>query len=353
MIDNILNDIKKEIENIKVIDPEFLISKGTSNGFEKLVPIVAEEVIEKYNREYKQQINLDIHYGHHFPDIDITVAEKKYGVEIKYRKNGTWTTNGNSVLESITDDNYENIYLLFGSKIPGEQRIMVRFAPYWQTTSSIKVTHSPRFFINMNNLDDSVFESEAEYNVLRQMDEESKVSYIQNYLSQNTDGVKWYTSSKNEISAIPFATLPKDTQNQIITEIMILYPDDLIIGSPRTKYNRAAQYIIDEYYAFSSSLRDLFSASGQVNIENVPFPRIIQNFINNKTMIISTLAQANNDFAIDAINGWEERKLISHEEEDLITKYKKTLDYIGQQDNELLTKINSLGYNQLSSFIFS
>src|SRR5699024_3981476 len=120
-------------------------------------------------------------------------------------------------------------------------------------------------------------------------------------------------------------------QHQIITEIMILYPDDLIIGSPRTKYNRAAQYIIDEYYAVSSSLRDLFSASGQVIIEGISFPRIIQNFINNKNMIISTLDQANDDFITDAINGWEERKLISYKEKDFITKYRKVLDYIGQQ----------------------
>lgn len=351
MIEKILTDLKIEIESIEQIEQQYIVSKGTNNGFEKLVPIVLEQVIDKYSDKHK--IILKSHYGHHFPDLDITIDENKYGIEIKFRKNGTWTTNGNSVFESITDENYENIYLLFGSKTPKKNQVKVKFAPYWRAAKSIKVTHSPRFYINMNDLDSSVFESESEYNYLRKMDDDSKVAFIQKYLSESTKGAKWYSSDKEDIKAVPFNNLPKETQKQIIIEIMLLYPEDLLNGNRNTKYDRAAQYMIDEYYAYSKSLRDSFSASGQEEINGILFPRIIKNFIDNSNQLLFTLNDSSEDFKKDALEGWLSRNLINSKEKNIEDTYKLVINNIATKDKKLLSKIYELGFDDLSSFIFS
>lgn len=324
---NVLESIRNKIEAIDPLEDRFLRSNGNDNGFEKLVPLIIQEVVDEWPSA--DTLSFVAHLGHHFPDVDLTLNGIKYGLELKSRNNGSWFTNGNSVLESITSEGYEEIYLMFGSKVLNEKRLAIKYAPYWQATSNIKVTHSPRFTIDMANLDKSVFRSKEEYDLLRTMNEEQKTQFLQNYLKENSIGAKWYTASNKSVSPTIFSELDLDKKNQLRAEVLILFPDDLLIGSNQDKYTRSSKYILETYFVYNKSFRDLFSAGGVFRTHNVEFPKMIGTLIMLKDSIIQTLYNASDDFFELCKEKWIENlpeELIST---NLLDSYQNILDYLG------------------------
>lgn len=307
MIIELLNMIKKEIESCVPIPDEYTVSRGNKNGFEELVPLV----LEKIKKQNGLDFHYDIHLGHHFPDIDILISGVKYGIELKSRNNSEWSTNGNSVFESITGENYEEIYILFGSLNQKKQRFMIRHAPYWSVTSDIKVTHSPRFLINMNTAD-SVFEDSSDYIVLRNSSEDEKISFLQNYLKDNAKGDKWYTSdSKKAINPIQLKDVDKKISNRVLIESVILYPQDFFMSKDnytqiKSDYSRASEYIISNYFYYSTGFRDHFSAGGQWEYQANHYPKFFKKLHENRNLINHILISATEDFKNDCLRSWEE-----------------------------------------------
>lgn len=345
---SILEMIKVKIESINPVPQEYLVSKGSYNGFEKLVPEIAEQV----SKEIDGNLEVFSHLGHHFPDLDLILNGIKYGVELKSRNNGSWDTNGNSVFESITDKEYKEIFLLFGTSQKGIPQIKIRYAPYWKVTSSITVTHSPRFKINMDT-EKSVFASSDEYNRLRNYTEKEKVVFLQNYLKSNTSGVKWFVPQDDEtIKPISLNSLDLKIKEKISAEIFILYPQDLLAtttsGIIRSDYSRSAEYLIVNYYYYSSSFRDFFSAGGQWQYNNVKFPQVIKRIYDNRKIILDTLENANLAFKEIAYNSWSELNL-SLEKNSFIEDYKIVLNYLGKMNFQ--TKIDKSKIVFLSNFL--
>lgn len=345
---DVLELIRKKIESIDHLEDRFLRSKGNDNGFEELFPLIAEEVANELPPP--NSLTVEVHLGHHFPDVDLFFNGLKYGVELKSRNNGSWSTNGNSVLESITGEGYEEIYLFFGSKIPKEKRLLIKFAPYWQTTSNIKVTHSPRFTIDMVNLDNSVFKSKEEYDNLREMDESSKINYLQKFLKENSIGAKWYTAPSETISSTSFSDLPLEQKNQICVELLILFPDDLLIGSRNNKYARSAKYLLETYFVYNPSLRDLFSAGGVYSFHNTDFPKIIGTLASLKELIVYTLNNASDDFFELSKDMWKQNLPTDLISTNMYDSFQNILDFIGTEEpySSLLEQTNA---NNLSEMI--
>ena len=346
---DVLDEIRKKIESIVPLEDRFLRSNGNDNGFEELFPIIVKEVSEEIAPQNVLQFN--VHLGHHFPDVDLILDGVKYGVELKSRGNGSWNTNGNSVFESITGEGYNEIYLMFGSKVPREKRFLVKFAPYWEVTSSIKVTHSPRFTIDMENYGESVFESKEEYEFLRSMDEIEKVRFVQKFLKEHSGGAKWYTAPDEIVLPTKFSAMPSPKQHQLQTELIILFPDDLLHGSNLTKYTRSAEYLLESYYVYNTALRDTFSSGGVYTFNNTKFPKMIGTFVTFKELIIQTLNDASDDFFELCKKNWSKNippDLIS---DNLYDSYKKVLNYLGRKDpyNKLLEQAK---VENLSEMIF-
>lgn len=325
----ILELIREKIESINPLDDKFLRSRGNDNGFEELFPLILGDIITELPPT--DILTFTVHLGHHFPDVDLILNGKKYGVELKSRNNGSWTTNGNSVFESISGDGYEDIFLFFGSKVPKENRLLVKYLPYWQATTNIKVTHSPRFTIDMLNTDDSVFESKEEYNSLRSMDDPKKIDFLQTYLKNNSIGAKWYTTPSETMSPIQFRDLTGDQKNQLTIELFILFIDDLLLGSTRTKYSRSAEYTLEIHYVTNRSFRDVFSSGGKKEFKNVLFPKVISTLASLRDPLIQTLQNASNDFFELSKEEWAKnlpQELITT---NLYDSYTNILNYIGKE----------------------
>ncbi len=191
-----------------------------------------------------------------------------------------WVSPGNSIFESSRVEGVERIFVFFG-KFGGD--FDVKFRPYQDCLSSIKVTHSPRYIVDMNVSEkENIFKKmSVDYDAFRK--EEDMVKRVKNYYrKQLKDGEElWWIDEKQERGGVspiirPFNRLSSKEKNEFIVDSMILFPE--MFGNSTLKFERAAAYLVTEYSAVSSNLRDVFTAGGRevINIESEPseVPRI-------------------------------------------------------------------------------
>lgn len=303
----------------------------------------------KINSSFEYQF----HFGHHFPDIDIFINGKKYGLELKSRNQLNWTTNGNSVFESITDEDYEEIYLLFGALDNTTNCYQVKFAPYWTVLSDIKVTHSPRFFIDMSLTNGNIFSSADEYNLLRNLTKEQKNQFLSKKLRNKTTESQWYLpKEETSVQPILLSSLTKDEKNRLFAELFILYGHDLLKSDnkqiPKADYEQAAAYIISQYFYYSPSFRDFFSAGGRFTYQNESYPRVFEILADNLSLIRNLLHSGNADFIAQCFKQWKllESQQFRINNESVEKQFYCYLDRIGE-----LYHSNLLGKKKLSSLL--
>ncbi len=134
-----------------------------------------------------------------FPDV---LANRYFGVEVKMTKQDKWTSIGNSIFETSRVDDVERIFILFG-KFGGN--FDARYKAYQDCLPSIKVTHSPRYVIDMElSVNESIFEKiGTDYESFRK--DENKVHLIKTYYKkQLKDGEElWWMDESQEKSVAP------------------------------------------------------------------------------------------------------------------------------------------------------
>ncbi len=197
-----------------------------------------------------------------FPDI---VANGYFGVEVKITVKDHWTSTGNSVLETSRIEEVERIFIMFG-KLGGEPD--VRYRLYQECLPEISVTHSPRYRINMDlPKGKSIFDKMGvSYDELRTNgDTIQKIkSYYREQLKDG-EGLWWIDEESESPSPVikQFRTLEPEKKERFKVDCMILFPE---LFRLRANYERAATYMITEFGAVSTSLRDAFSAGGQQEV---------------------------------------------------------------------------------------
>lgn len=345
-ITDLLKILTLKIENT-ILTPSYIVSNGTNNGFEKLVVDILTEM-------NNNQFSFEIKLGHHFPDINIKIDNKVYGLEIKSRKNESWSTNGNSVLESITSDNYEDIYIIFGSLNSTQTKYTVLYNNYWKTTCDISVTHSPRFKISMNS-ENSIFNDKESYNAFRNMNLTEKNIFIQDYFMKNIKNNKWYNPQEIKLKPISYNKLQKFEKEKILSEILIIFPYDLLrrdltSNKNKSNYEKAFEYMFETYFCYSTSFRDLFTAGGKYQIDGVPFPKIIKKYIDLRDNINLILNNCEYEFYEYCLENWNKETLTSSEI-NINEIYYNILNDIG--DMYYKDSINDTSYNTLSELIFN
>lgn len=301
-IDTVLNFIKNYIET-KSWDEVYFKSKGNDNGFENLLESLIPIIEEQF-----EDVTVNLISGHHFPDMDILIGDTKYGVELKSSQKGVWTIPGNSIFESISEDDYSEIFVMFGSRKKDYStnqfvfQYNIKYKKYWEATSNISVTHSPRFIINMDS-NQRIFPDVEAYNAFRIMSDDEKATFAQKILREKTSGVKWYVAPEvDSVKVTNFSDLPMNRKHELLTELLVLFPTDVL--RKRNDYTRCTNYLIDTYYIYSKSLRDVFSAGGKINKNGVLIPQTLQTFIEYRDDIFNILNNANDDFQQVAYSCW-------------------------------------------------
>lgn len=262
------------LENEAKINEAYFV-KRTANEFEN--DVYQSLVNSSKNTEFENTI--DLISGHRFPDI---IANKFYGVEVKTTKTNHWKSIGNSVLETTRVDQVENIFIYFGKLT---DPVGFKYRAYQDCLYDIAVTHSPRYLIDMDtNSNDTIFSKmRIEYNELRQLQNPIK-PFVDFYRKKTRPGEEPWWMEDNALVVSPtikiFSNLKKDEKDKLIVNAIAYFPE--IFGNSPTKYHRVAGWLASKYGIVDSSLRDRFSAGGQIDIQlgsskysNVP--RIFKN----------------------------------------------------------------------------
>ena len=287
--------------------------KILNDNAEKLAKISASD-LETISVDYIQQACNDTPFrpeeiklisGHKFPDICL---EQFYGVEVKSTIKDKWTSTGSSIVECTRIKDVDLIYMLFG-KLGGEiPEFKIR--PYADILCDIAVTHSPRYLIDMNlENGDSIFDKMGTtYDEFRTS--QDMITKVRNYHKA--------IARKNKKSEMPWWISPEEVErttsfnirlwnNLSINEkkvikamAMILFPEALTPTPDSTKYDNLSLWLCSYYQVINHSIRDIFSAGGQINYVNDtklgrPIPKIFKNIIDLSPIVEEVLAERSHD----------------------------------------------------------
>ncbi|MEZ4631105.1 MAG: hypothetical protein R2880_10420 [Deinococcales bacterium] len=157
------------------------------------------------------------------------------------------------------------IYLFFAKFQP---KLSCRYRLYQECLYDIAVTHSPRYLIDMELAKGrSIFDKIGlTYDVLRASENPIK-PFINYYRSIAKRGEEpWWMEGvePSKVTVSLWSHLSLKEQRELRCQAMARFPE--IFGRSSQKYQRLATWLVARHGIVDASLRDRFSAGGQVNI---------------------------------------------------------------------------------------
>ena len=163
-------------------------------------------------------------HPHAFPDVTLN----GFGIEIKFTEKDSWLSVENSVFEGMRTKGVESIHVIFG-KAGGEPT--VRWSRYEDCVTHVRVSHSPRFVIEMDGNRSSLFDHlGVEYDTFRELPDTEKIRHIRKY-SRNRlkPGERLWWIEEGNPHTIPveirlYMRLPQSEQQMLRAEAAVLSP---------------------------------------------------------------------------------------------------------------------------------
>ncbi|PSL41272.1 hypothetical protein B0H94_12018 [Salsuginibacillus halophilus] len=277
-IEIILNETKSKIE-----EKEDLSQYQSGEGFEKFVVEILSSISKPYGIESIE------HTGkQEFPDI---IIDEKFGIEVKFTKSNKWKVTGNSIFQGTKSKNVsEDIFLFFGKK--NNNQILVKWDEYSNCLSTVKVTHSPRFYIDMDIPEnDTIFSKvDVDYSDFTKFNDEEKIKKVKDYMVKTlSKGEKlWWVDDVDDEEAMnpiitEYNTLDQQYQDILRAEGFVVCPEIFTAegSGKKDKFSQCALYFLVEHQVINSSLRDTFTAGGRkyITISNrdIRVSRVLKN----------------------------------------------------------------------------
>ena len=197
-------------------------------------------------------------HPHAFPDIQVN----GFGIEVKYTRQNTWMAVGNSIFEGMRDREVDSVYVVFG-KTGGNPE--VRWRRYQDCVTHVRVSHAPRFVIEMEGEREPLFgHMGIEYDDFAKLEDEEKMRHIRNY-SRNRlrrgERLWWIEPDHSvPIQVRVYMSLEQSEKRRLRAEAALLCPQVCGGSRVRNKYTDAALYLLNHYGVLCTQARDLFSA---------------------------------------------------------------------------------------------
>lgn len=242
--------------------PTYYLSKGAQK-----LELEVKEALDIAAQGTEFENTIEIISGQRFPDI---VAARYYGVEVKSTKDDKWTIIGGSVAEGTRVEDVEHIFILFGKL---HNPVEFRTRRYEECLCDIAVTHSPRYKIDMElEKGDTIFDKMGvTYDEMRKLDNpiDPVVKYFRSILKPG-ESLWWVNGEDATIGETPakirmWKTLSKEEREELVAQGFALFPE--LFSNSSNKYERFTLWLVANHGVVSSSMRDPFSAGGQVDFE--------------------------------------------------------------------------------------
>lgn len=193
-----------------------------------------------------------------FPDIVVN----GFGVEVKFTTRPTWHGTGNSIFEGMRDESAREIALVYcRSDIPE-----VRWRWYTDCIKGIRISHSPRYMIDMDGSVSFFDEIGLSMDQFRQADLRSKMEIVKDHVKERVgDGERLWWFDENREHTVPvnvrlYRLLDQKTKDMMRAEAALMCPQIFKGSRQRGKYDDAALYMLTQHGVFAPQTRDLFSA---------------------------------------------------------------------------------------------
>lgn len=194
------------------------------------------------------------HSSQKFPDFVITDDEgEKIGLEVKKTDGAKWEVIGGSIYESLKNEIKETYVIM--AKLGGDKP-EVRLKKYEECIADLKVTHSPRFYLDMDLEEGKDYLTTHNSKDLLTLSGDELNKRIRELLRSNRS--TWWS----EAETTKFADLPEDERNAYLNDGLALFPE--IFGS---NYENFTPWLIYSCLVWCGNIRDIFSAGGKIELE--------------------------------------------------------------------------------------
>ncbi|MFD2869148.1 hypothetical protein ACFSY7_11650 [Kurthia populi] len=240
------------------VDLEFI---NTEEQFKSFVVEIMQSIKSEFNIEYLKYTGKQ-----EFPNV---ILDNGFGVEIKYTKQNKWHTTGNSIFEKITDNELSNqLFVFFGSK-QKNNRIEVKIKKYEECIADIRVTHSPRFYLDMDiDSGNSILSEMGEtYETFKKLNNIEKSKRLKRQVRKNLNKgeILWWLDEEKSMKVKVYSEVDWIEKKKLLIKTFILFPN--VFEKNNIKYEKISLYWLNKYNIFNASIRDVFSAGGKVSIK--------------------------------------------------------------------------------------
>lgn len=242
MTSQLQSDMQSELSEGKKI-------KMTGTEFEKRIyDALTDAGIKEENIKHSAQ---------KFPDFIITDPEKgeKIGVEVKKTDSAKWEVIGGSIYESLKN-NIDETYVVM-AKLGGNNP-EVRFRKYEECIADLKVTHSPRFSLNMDLKKGEDYLTTHDSGDLLKLSGDELNKRIRQLLRSNKS--TWWS----EAETTSFTELSLEEKDAYFVDGVVLFPE--VFGG---NYERFTPWLIYSCLVWCKNVRDVFSAGGTQKITEI------------------------------------------------------------------------------------
>ncbi|HRK33764.1 MAG TPA: restriction endonuclease [Candidatus Hydrogenedentes bacterium] len=207
-------------------------------------------------------LQIDFHpHPYLFPDI----ALGKFGVEVKFTTNDTWRSVANSVFESTSSDEVENIYVVFG-KMGGNPA--VNWDKYDNCVIHVRTSHVPRFEVEIRPKESLFQKMKISYRDFRRLSIYERMEHIRKYARgrlKKGERLWWLDDKLDDGHTLPiqarlYMSLKQEEKRRLRAEAALLCPQIVKPSRSKHKYDDVTLYLLTYHGVLCPQARDLFSA---------------------------------------------------------------------------------------------
>ena len=336
----VIEDIECKLQSERAGNGEF--KKLTGTDFENMV---YDGLIKSGFRE--DEIS---HSSQKFPDFVLKDLEDgdKIGVEVKKTDSSKWEVIGGSIYESLKND-IEDTYVIM-AKLGGEKP-EVRLRKYEECIADLKVTHSPRFYLNLDLEKGEDYLTKNDAKDLLNLSGDELNRKIRKLL--RTQKSTWWCGGET----VALTDLPQDEKGIYLNEGIALFPEVF-----RGDYSNFTPWLVYSCFVWCGNVRDIFTAGGNKYVEELHIYvsaimyRTLQNFGSIRQRIIDMTEEeqikfwgkstANIDERLDIWLGLVEKNVTVSKE--LIVNNKKLSVYENYDDKQVSSFVKKAFINKLA-----